>query len=223
MFYTEKLDILQNFKYATEEVSHMDGFERRKQKKLAQIYTAAIELFFKYGFQKISVNEIAQQAKVSPATIYNYFGTKEQLYADSLFYWMDKQLQHYESILNAELTFVEKTKQIMLLEAENLKKLTNELPQLSSQEQDDMLKSMDDYAEQKLTDFFKKYVALGRKEGYISKSQSAVVIMRYFMLFQRELSRYWRESTPELTTTQQELDHMLQLFFYGLAGDRQVQ
>ena len=68
--------------------------------KIEQVFEAAFQLFTRHGYQKVSVNEIAQQAGVSPATIYNYFGTKDQLYIDMIMNWMDKQLAKYDRILN---------------------------------------------------------------------------------------------------------------------------
>ncbi|GIO28740.1 TetR/AcrR family transcriptional regulator [Ornithinibacillus bavariensis] len=199
----------------------MNGYERRKQKKIEQIFSASIELFFKYGFQKVSVNEIAYKANVSPATIYNYFGTKEQLYTDSLINWLDKQLEQYENILSSELSFVEKTKKIMLLEANNLKILADEFPKFPSADLRGLIQMMDGYNEQKVVPFFKKYVALGKQEGFIRKDQTEEIMMRYFTLFQNELVRKWEGSSQKQTT--ENMDQLMELFFYGVAGQSQLQ
>lgn len=194
----------------------MNGYERRKQKKMEQIFSASIDLFFKYGFQKVSVNEIAHKAKVSPATIYNYFGTKEQLYTDSLINWLDKQLVEYEDILDSGLSFPEKTKEIMLLEARNLNILADEFPKVPSYERSELMQMMDRYSEQKIVHFFQKYVALGKQEGYIRKDQTEELMIRYFTMFQNELVRHWEGSNQERTT--QSMDQLIELFFYGVAG-----
>ncbi|GIN96970.1 TetR family transcriptional regulator [Siminovitchia terrae] len=199
----------------------MNGYERRKQKKMEQIFSASIELFFKYGFQKVSVNEIAHKANVSPATIYNYFGTKEQLYTDSLMDWLDKQLAQYEDILNSRLSFFEKTKKIMLLESKNLKILADEFPNIPSSDSRRLIQMMDGYNEQKVVPFFKKFVALGKQEGYIRKDQSEEMMMRYFTMFQNELVRNWEGSNQKRIT--ENMDHLMELFFYGVAGRAQPQ
>ncbi|MFS0645170.1 TetR/AcrR family transcriptional regulator [Siminovitchia sp. 179-K 8D1 HS] len=199
----------------------MNGYERRKQKKMEQIFSASIELFFKYGFQKVSMNEIAHKANVSPATIYNYFGTKEQLYTDSLMNWLDKQLAQYEDILNSELSFLEITKKIMLLEAKNLKILADEFPKFPSSDLRGLIQMMDGYSEQKVVPFFKKFVALGKQEGYIRKDQSEEMMMRYFTMFQNELVRNWEGSNQKWTT--ENMDQLMELFFYGVAGRAQPQ
>lgn len=195
----------------------MDGYERRKQKKMEQIFSVSLELFFKYGFQKISVNEIAQQAKVSPATIYNYFGTKEQLYTDTLMNWMDKQLEECEDILDSGLSFPEKTKAIMQVEARSLTILADEFPKAPVSELSGLSQMMERYSGQKAEQFFRKFVALGKLEGYIHQDQTEEIIMRYFEMFKNELGRHWEASDPDRAT--RSMDQWIALFFYGLAGD----
>ncbi|RXZ80868.1 TetR/AcrR family transcriptional regulator [Paenibacillaceae bacterium] len=194
----------------------MNGFERRKNKKIEQIYHVSFELFSKHGFQKVSVNEIAHKAKVSPATIYNYFGTKEQLYTDMVVNWMDKQLEHYEEILDSTRSFPEKTREIMLLEAQNLKMLSNEFLKPPSSEFSELVQTMEAYSEQKVAGFFMKFVALGKQEGYIQRTQTEEMTKLYFTMFKNELGRYWEASDQQRAT--QNMDQWIKLFFYGLAG-----
>jgi TetR/AcrR family transcriptional repressor of mexJK operon len=56
---------------------------RRFDKRRA-ILDAAAELFGELGFERASVDAIAAKANVSKPTIYSHFGTKEQLFRDSL-------------------------------------------------------------------------------------------------------------------------------------------
>lgn len=57
----------------------MDGFERRKAQSREEILAAAARLFARFGIDKASVADIAREAGLAPATIYNNFGTKEAL------------------------------------------------------------------------------------------------------------------------------------------------
>jgi AcrR family transcriptional regulator len=57
----------------------MDGFERRRQEKKEAILNAALELFKKYGVNKVSIVDIASKASVSQVSIYNFFNSKENL------------------------------------------------------------------------------------------------------------------------------------------------
>ncbi|MFI8712421.1 TetR/AcrR family transcriptional regulator [Brevibacillus brevis] len=197
----------------------MNGFERRKQNKIDQIYSAAFQLFSKHGFQKVSVNEIAQNAKVSPATIYNYFGTKEQLYADMLMNWMDKQLEQYERILDSGSSFPEKTKDIMLLEAKNLHTLTDELQNAPFSELSGLLQRIESEYEQKIRHFFTKFVALGKQEGYIQGDLTEEMMMMYFTMYKNELGRHWEVSNRERVTL--SMEQWVDMFFFGLVGQKQ--
>ena len=195
----------------------MNGFERRKRNKMEQIYRASFELFSKYGFQKVSVNEIAEHAKVSPATIYNYFGTKEQLYADMFKDWLDKQLEQYEKILDSERTFPEKAKEIMLLEAKNLNVLSDQFQKASFLEAGGFMRMLEAYTELNIMQFFMKFVAVGKKEGYIRRDQTDETIMLYFNMYKNELGRHWE--TPHQESAARNMDQLMELFFYGLVGE----
>ncbi|MDX2470714.1 MAG: helix-turn-helix domain-containing protein [SAR324 cluster bacterium] len=45
-----------------------------------KILTAAHQLFFRFGFKKTSVDEIAAEAGVGKGTIYNHYSNKEELF-----------------------------------------------------------------------------------------------------------------------------------------------
>lgn len=55
-----------------------------KKEKVESILTMARLMFDKYGVQKTNMDEIASLAKVAKATIYHYFGSKEQVYMEVL-------------------------------------------------------------------------------------------------------------------------------------------
>lgn len=55
-----------------------------KGKKREKILNSAKQMFGRYGIRKTSLNEIAGMARVAKATIYNYFGSKEQVYLEVL-------------------------------------------------------------------------------------------------------------------------------------------
>jgi AcrR family transcriptional regulator len=53
--------------------------ERKKRRTREAIVDTAWRLFLDRGFEGVTVAEIAQEAEVSEATVFNYFGTKEDL------------------------------------------------------------------------------------------------------------------------------------------------
>lgn len=55
--------------------------EREKERRRQQIMVAAKRVFSGKGFSKATMEDIAQEAELSPGTLYLYFKNKEELYA----------------------------------------------------------------------------------------------------------------------------------------------
>lgn len=63
--------------------------------KKEQIIEAARELFYQFGFKKVSMDEIARKSNVTKKTIYMYFRSKEEL----LKYFIKEELINMEQIV----------------------------------------------------------------------------------------------------------------------------
>jgi len=55
--------------------------EREKERRRQQIIVAAKRVFSEKGFNKATMEDIANEAELSPGTLYLYFKNKEELYA----------------------------------------------------------------------------------------------------------------------------------------------
>ena len=55
--------------------------EREKERRRQQIMVAAKRVFSDKGFNRATMEDIAQEAELSPGTLYLYFKNKEELYA----------------------------------------------------------------------------------------------------------------------------------------------
>ena len=66
--------------------------ERKKQKTRELLAETARRLFAERGFERVTVTEIAREAEVSPATVFNYFPTKEDLFYSRLEAFEDELL-----------------------------------------------------------------------------------------------------------------------------------
>lgn len=70
----------------------------QSQKKLERLRGKAEELFWKYGFNGVSVDQIAKEAGISKMTIYKHFPSKEDLFIEVL---MDYSIYHTNKIMEA--------------------------------------------------------------------------------------------------------------------------
>jgi AcrR family transcriptional regulator len=86
--------------------------ERKKQRTHQLITDTARRLFAERGFDAVPVSEIAREAEVSEATVFNYFPTKEDLFYHRLEAFEEELLQSIrdrpagESVLDAFGRFV---------------------------------------------------------------------------------------------------------------------
>ena len=58
--------------------------EQHKRRTREAIGAAAMSLFFEYGYDSVTVADVARLAGVSVATVFNYFDTKEDLFFDEV-------------------------------------------------------------------------------------------------------------------------------------------
>jgi AcrR family transcriptional regulator len=58
--------------------------ERKKQRTRQHIADTARRLFAERGFERVTVAQIAREAEVAPATVFNYFPAKEDLFYSRL-------------------------------------------------------------------------------------------------------------------------------------------
>ena len=56
--------------------------ERKKERTRREISDVATKLFIEHGFEEVTLAQIADAAEVSVKTIFNHFGSKEDLYFD---------------------------------------------------------------------------------------------------------------------------------------------
>jgi AcrR family transcriptional regulator len=63
--------------------------ERKKRQTRELIAATAFRLFAEHGFDRVTVAEVARQADVSTATVFNYFPTKEELITSGLEEFLD--------------------------------------------------------------------------------------------------------------------------------------
>ncbi|RAL26356.1 TetR/AcrR family transcriptional regulator [Thermoflavimicrobium daqui] len=194
----------------------MDGYQLRTEKKKEQIIRASSELFSTYGVEKVSINEIAKKARVSPVTIYNYFGNKEVLIRSVMVNLMNKTMETYEKILEENLPFPNKMEKIIFDHPNTVKELNFDF--IRANVNDSAFRAfIEDFYREKTIPFFRKMIDLGKKEGYIDPSISMEAILFYIQIFKEALAQ------PELFsyTNQGILQEINRLFYYGLMGKSQ--
>ena len=199
----------------------MNGFERRKEQKKENIIRAALDLFMQYGFKKVSVNDIAVKANVSPVTIYNHYRNKDSLVYEVIRYQLGLMMEHYKKIIYGNGTFPDKIKEIVFNKVEVASQFKGELAPLALRDNSIFKPSVYEEYEQEATKMTLDLFDEGKKEGYLAKDISEQTLIIYLDILKSGISSSTRlytdeESYPRIV---RELNELL---LYGIidTGDR---
>ncbi len=89
----------------------------RKTKRIQLLQTGR-ELFFRYGFRRITVEEICETANVSKMTFYRYFDNKTELLKEVVVRLFDEGEREYRRIMDQDLPFEDKVQQTLDMKLE---------------------------------------------------------------------------------------------------------
>jgi AcrR family transcriptional regulator len=93
-------------------------------KKLQQLIETAWNLFWRYGFTRVSIEEICQEAGVSKMTFYKHFKNKIDLVRFMMRELSESSLKLYADIMAEDIPFIEKVKKSVRLKFEQTENLS---------------------------------------------------------------------------------------------------
>jgi AcrR family transcriptional regulator len=195
----------------------MNGFERRREQKKENIRHAALTLFKAYGFKKVTVNDIARQADVSPVTIYNYFGSRDALVQDVVKGQFVKLLEKMRAIIDGEGSFLEKLETMIFDKTEFASQFHGEFAQVLFQSNPEMRQFVEDVWKGGVTRLTIDFLEEGKKQGFISRKLSQEALLLYLEILRRGVS-----ASPEMFAGREMDIRLLRelnyLFVYGMLG-----
>ncbi len=199
----------------------MDRFERRKEKKKESIRQASLELFKLYGFKKVSINDIAHKAGVSPVTIYNHFGSKDELVHDTIKNLLYGMLERIQKIIDNDSPFPEKVEAIVFDKSQTVSQFQGELTKTLLQSGLEMQAFVDKLIQEDSVRMTKELFEQGRKEGYVSKKISDESLFLYFQILRYGLSAT-AEAISKVVLDENAIRELNNLFLYGMIGKQEI-
>lgn len=193
----------------------MDGFERRTERKKENILKTAFELFSTYGVQRVSIAEIAKKARVSQVTIYNYFGSKDELLKDAILSLLNKRLQEDMEVIESDLPFPKKIETFISERTSELSAMNPDFLKTMKSEDPTIRQIAEDFTNKRYIPLILKLIEKGREEGYIQHNISNQAILIYINMF-REGNR--SDSLLNLKHSRDLFKELVTLFFYGIFG-----
>ena len=100
--------------------------ENIDDQKLREIMIASKKLFWKFGFKRVTIEEVCHEANVSKMTFYKHFKNKMELIIYLINHITDKAMKQYREIMDSNIPFPEKVKKSIALKLESSKDMSNE-------------------------------------------------------------------------------------------------
>ena len=189
----------------------MNGFQKRREKKMEDIIESALELFSKNGLKAVSIADIAKKANVSQVSIYNFFESKENLAKKVLFKIMDKAMEHLEILVNDDSSFKEKFEKMVSVSLDTASSIDENLYQSEFLKDPIVQCFLEDYKQNKTVPLLMTLINQGKKEGHINSEISSESVLLYInslnSVLQSDISKKARIDLGKL-------------FFYGLFGEK---
>ena len=100
----------------------MEKFLALPEHKQVKIRNAALSCFAKFGYEKASIRDIAIEAGISKASMFQYFGNKQALYKYLFHYCVSQMKQAYDlNALDANADFFDRIWAASVMKVDNLK------------------------------------------------------------------------------------------------------
>jgi len=188
--------------------------ETKDNKAYRSVFTAAKELFWKHGISRVTVEEICRGASVSKMTFYRLFKNKNDVAEKILIETFDANLKKYRGIMNQDVSFSEKIKELVILKKEGTADISEEFIKDICLKNEAGLKTLiEDYT--KVTyDYFVSDIKTAQSNGEIRKDIKLefVVYMLNSMsniLFDDKIKAMYPDSHEAIM-------EITKFFFYGL-------
>lgn len=187
----------------------------KPKSKKERIIAAAIRLWQKtHNVNKVSLADIAQEASVSPTTIYNNFGTRERLVEEVIKHVIKETLDKQWAVIRSELPIPLKMQGILSVKMAAMQDMQVDL--LTKLNTDPAIsKYIDEIYQTEMKPMMTTVIEEGKRQGYIHPDLPDEVVMIYLDILKAggiacagELQR--------ITGDRRLLTGLTRIFYYGL-------
>ncbi|SEL20971.1 DNA-binding transcriptional regulator, AcrR family [Paenibacillus sp. cl141a] len=195
----------------------MNGFEKRANLIKEKIMRTTLDLLRTLELKRIRIADISKAAKVSQVTIYNYFGSKEELLREVFRNYFDQAIRDFEQYMSEGHSLKEKIEHIIFLEKESYNDFPPGLIKELLIDDEELSRYMEEQYRNKAIPLTIQIIQEGKDSGEISPDVSTEHVLAFIQLF---MNQY--ESILAMAQQSDDMDGFLEgmvhMFFYGVCG-----
>lgn len=192
--------------------------EKTNKKEL--ILSAAQDIFIRKGYHSTTSEEIAKEAGVGKGTIYQYFGSKADIFMEMHRRYIETYIDSIDTRINLEDTFEDNLRRIVRFHGEHMHDMAQycihfmaELPWKNLQA-DDMLCATQN--KERLDTMLEAMIVTAQQRGELRSMQPRMVLTYITGIMIGVAHQLCREALDETAREQME-NEVVQLILHGIA------
>lgn len=183
--------------------------------KRTQILSTGKELFWKFGFRRVTIEEICREAGVSKMTFYKFFSNKKDLASTMLDELFSESLRQIRKIHDDHVSPDETFKKLLHLKSEGSKGISGDFIKDLYSDTDEGLKSYFEEKGQIMFAEIAKVYARGQEEGWVRKDLHIPFFMNYLQRVTELLTE--DQMLSFFDDPQDMIMEVTNLFIYGIS------
>ncbi len=181
-----------------------------------RILTRAEEMFLKFGYSKVTMDEIAANLGMSKKTLYKFFPSKEELVRE-IIYKMRCGVKDYidDLLANDEMDFVEKLKRLMNLIGNQSSKLQGPLLEDLHKNIPEVWKQINEFRKENVRQKFTQLINMGVEKGIFRKDvDQRLIVLTYSSAVQGLINPEILSQMP--FSVEQVFESVIKIIFSGI-------
>jgi len=188
--------------------------QQKKSKSYQAILTAAKPLFWKYGIQKVTVEDIYTNAGISKMTFYRNFKNKHEVVKQLLLNLLERGWATYRGIMEKDITYPKKIKLIMEEKYHNAEDISQEmLADIYKPESEDLQVLLATHTQKSMMQFMAD-MQQAQQEGWIREDVNLNFVLYILNDLQNKL--FDEHLTPLYQKPSDLIKEITNFFFHGI-------
>ena len=193
---------------------------KKRTKSQLAILKAAKDCFWKFGINKVTVEEIADTAGVSKMTFYRNFANKKEVAEIVLMEIIADGEDSFDAIMRKEIDFPHKLKELVLLEHEYSRGISQEFINDIINNQDQDLQLIIDKANQRGQEKLIVQLKTAQREGWVRKDLHFPFLIYMMNDINHMLSD--EKLVAMYASTEDLIMEIVNFFFYGIVAPERL-